>query len=69
MKAKNQTISPEARRLYAKGYTIRSAAGELGVSPGHLSLVLNGERKSKRLISRARALTARVYNARKCVTA
>lgn len=38
--------------LSTKRYTLRTAAKALGVSAGHLSRVINGERESKTLIQR-----------------
>lgn len=51
------TQEPTAKqRLYAQGWTISSAAAQLGVSRGHLNQVLAGERVSARLIKRVAAL-------------
>lgn len=43
-------------QLYSKGWSIRTAAREIGCTPPHLSKVLSGERKSKSLTRRLMAL-------------
>ena len=43
-------------QLRAKGWTSRAAAKEVGVTPTHFCLVLNGQRASARLIARMRSL-------------
>lgn len=48
----------EERRRVAKGLT--RLAKKLGVSPGHLSLVLHGKRRSDRLTKRLRRLGVEV---------
>lgn len=42
--------------LETKQYTLRTAAKALGVSAGHLSRVINGERESKTLLRRLTTL-------------
>lgn len=42
--------------LYDRGWTLREAAEELQVNPGHLCRVLKGGRQSRRLLMRVRAL-------------
>lgn len=44
------------RPLKAKGHTLRSAAGVLGVHHGHLHRVLRGERESRSLSDRVASL-------------
>lgn len=45
--------------IHARGWTVRSIAKELGVNAGHVSRVINGERKSKSLITRINNLPDR----------
>lgn len=56
MNTQIQDGKPTLEWLYARGWTLRSAAEELGVDPGHLSRVLNGVRNSKRLSTRLLSL-------------
>jgi len=42
--------------LYDRGWTLNEAAFALDVNPGHLSRVLNGDRESRRLVNRVKAL-------------
>lgn len=42
--------------LENKNYSLRAAAKALGVSPGHLSRVINGERESKILLRKITTL-------------
>lgn len=52
---KNVTVTREW--LAARGYTIRQAADDVGVSPQHLAYVCRGERKpSRALVERLKAL-------------
>lgn len=45
--------------LYAHGYSFATAAKELGVTRLHLAKVLRGERESKSLMERVKALPKR----------
>lgn len=54
-----QEIKPDMAWLYGRGWTLREAANALQVNPGHLSRVLNGERKSQRLLDRLKTLPKR----------
>ncbi len=56
MNTQDQENVPTLEWLYSQGWSLREAAMYLGIDPGHLSRVLKGERKSRRLMEKVALL-------------
>jgi hypothetical protein len=66
-KLTEHTLHEAKIHLKEYGWTYRSAAPELGVCFVHLSLVLNGHRKSRRLLGAIMALPMREQTQKEAV--
>ena len=56
----NANVAATQEFLASRGYTIRAAAEEVGISPSHLARVIHGERiPSRALLTRLRKIKQR----------